>query len=92
MSKTRQQRRKGITKKNATKSKEEIVGKYDPNGDQKLFVAVHLDITTEKFLKARAKNEEEGRQVDFLFKIDGVETEVTYEELCEFLQSKHVEE
>ena len=58
--------------------------RYDPNGDKELFVAVSLDITTETFLKARAKNEEKGRQVDFLFKIDGVETEITYEELCDF--------
>jgi hypothetical protein len=67
-------------------------GKYDPEGDKKLFVAVNLDITSEKFLAAREQNEKEGRQIDFLFTIDGKRTEITFEEMREFVTSRHVED
>lgn len=69
-----------------------ITGKYDPNGDKKLFVAVNLDITSKKFIEAREANEKEGRQIDFLFTIDGKRTEITFEEMLEFINEKHVEE
>lgn len=78
--------------KNSKKEPGFTSGKYDPNGDKKLFVAVNLDITSEKFIDAREKNDKEGRQIDFLFTIDGIRTEITFEEMKEFIQSRHVED
>ena len=71
---------------------EQEVGKYDPNGDKELFYAVHLDVTTEVFLAAREANMKKGRQVDFLFVIDGKKTEISWEEMVEFIESRHVED
>lgn len=71
---------------------EQELGKYHPDGDKELFHAIHLDISSEKFLERRAENNKKGRQVDFLFKIDGVSTEISFEEMTEFITSRHVED
>lgn len=75
-----------------SKKKKQEVGKYHPDGDKELFYAIHLDISSEKFLERREENNKKGRQIDFLFVIDGVKTEISFEEMTEFIISRHVED